>query len=64
MTRGPYSIIPDSMKPEALRLQSFEPLDFSLLKGLFIAYGNTDLSRPQLVEAIRDWQITEAWRQA
>jgi hypothetical protein len=53
-------LCPDAMSLEALRLQHSEGTSWPTLQGLFAAFRHGDLSRASLIEAIRDWQITEA----
>lgn len=60
MTRGPYSLIPDSMRPEVLAAKPSDWMDWNLLRGIFAAHEAKYVSREALIEAISDWQITSA----
>jgi hypothetical protein len=53
-------LCPLGMSLEKLRKLDREPLSYPTLVGIFQAYRNGYADRPSLVEAIADWQCTEA----
>jgi hypothetical protein len=48
------------MRLENLARLDAEPMTYDILKGIFAAFRVEHCSRSDLVDAISDWQVTEA----